>query len=124
MHYPTLGLVLNKYSVPVNALWAWRTLIWRMIHSALTLHEWVRQTIREAFNTYDPILLGLTDGRQVELGLAFLRHLNSVDSRRVIFKLHKALELKLSTSVIEQGAALARPKLIVPVEMALQPLPG
>lgn len=42
--------------------------------------------------------------RQVELGLALLRYLNSVDPRRMIFKLHKTLKLKLSTSIIGEGA--------------------
>lgn len=52
--------------------------------------------------------------------LAFLGHVDSMDPRCVTFKVHEAFERKLSTSDIGECAALARLKLMVPVEVALQ----
>lgn len=52
--------------------------------------------------------------------LAFLGHVDSMGPRCVTFKVHEAFERKLSTSDIGECAALARLKLMVPVEVALQ----
>jgi len=43
-----------------------------------------------------------------------------MDPRCVVFKVYKAFERKLPICDIREWAALARPKLIVPVEVALQ----
>jgi hypothetical protein len=52
--------------------------------------------------------------------LAFLRHVDFMDPRCVAFKVHEAIERELPTSDVEEWAALAGLKLMVPVEVALQ----
>jgi hypothetical protein len=52
--------------------------------------------------------------------LAFVRHVDSVNLRRVIFEVHEAFKRELRTIIVGEWAVLARLKPMVPVKVTLQ----
>ncbi len=54
------------------------------------------------------------------LKLAFVRHIDSMDPRCVILKVHETVEHELRAFIIREWAVLARLKQMMPVKVALQ----
>ncbi len=52
--------------------------------------------------------------------LAFVRHVDSMNPRRVILEVHEAFERELRTVIVGEWAILARQKPVMPVKVALQ----
>ena len=54
------------------------------------------------------------------MNLAFVRNVDFMGPRSVIFEVHEASEHELRTFVVREWAFLARVKLVMPVKVALQ----